>query len=319
MAAKEKGKIVSASPDSPTLEKLSTFSQQIRSALHCFSAVATRTNALWQSDESCILRRQHAVATRTNALWQRSAPINTVPRTSSRNPHECAVAKNSHFQQPFYRDCRNPHECAVAKNWKREHSRDNAVATRTNALWQSAVTASTATAAAGRNPHECAVAKSVRILPNSALLKSQPARMRCGKDAVWKFQSLLPVSQPARMRCGKDTNPPECILRKSRNPHECAVAKGQPVLPDQRIRVATRRNALWQSYVQHDDGSVVLVATRTNALWQSRCCKPRRTAIQSRNPRECAVAKTEVTTANVGIRVATRTNALWQRSAENGA
>lgn len=51
MAAKEKGKIVSASPDSPTLEKLSTFSQQIRSALHCFSAVATRANALRQSSD----------------------------------------------------------------------------------------------------------------------------------------------------------------------------------------------------------------------------------------------------------------------------
>ena len=37
--------------------------------------------------------------------------------------------------------------------------------------------------------------------------------------------------------------------------------------------------------------AAVRVATRTNALWQSRCCKPRRTAIQSRNPRECAVAK----------------------------
>ena len=71
MAAKEKGKIVSASPDSPTLEKLSTFSQQIRSALHCFSAVATRTNALRQS------------VTRLQALMS----------LSRRNPHECAEAK----------------------------------------------------------------------------------------------------------------------------------------------------------------------------------------------------------------------------------
>ena len=97
MAAKEKGKIVSASPDSPTLEKLSTFSQQIRSALHCFSAVATRTNALWQrklnllsirSNQSqparmrcgkvsgpCRRSQKSPVATRANALWQRWVAI----------------------------------------------------------------------------------------------------------------------------------------------------------------------------------------------------------------------------------------------------
>ena len=53
-----------------------------------------------------------------------------------RNPRECAVAKNTCSTVKSIFDSRNPRECAVAKNWKREHSRDNAVATRANALWQ---------------------------------------------------------------------------------------------------------------------------------------------------------------------------------------
>ena len=181
MAAKEKGKIVSASPDSPTLEKLSTFSQQIRSALHCFSAVATRANALWQSLIPTVFAVAVAVATRANALWQSSLPfissyaaavatranalwqrgysIGSVTNWLGRNPRECAVAKFGVMQPPCSSSSRNPHECAVAKNWKREHSRDNA--------------------------------------------ESQPARMRCGKGLSYRVSRNIATSQPARMRCGK--------------------------------------------------------------------------------------------------------------------
>ena len=91
------------------------------------------------------------------------------------------------------------------------------------------------------------------------------------------------------MRCGKELTVNLFPILCGRNPRECAEAKGQPVLPDQRIRVATRTNALWQSYVQHDDGSVVLVATRANALWQ-----------------RCAM----VNRCRSGV-VTTRANALW--------
>ena len=63
----------------------------------------------------CLVRVAFRVATRTNALWQRPAHSGALQCAHRRNPHECAVAKNSHFQQPFYRDCRNPRECAVAK------------------------------------------------------------------------------------------------------------------------------------------------------------------------------------------------------------
>ena len=79
---------------------------------------------------------------------------------------------------------------------------------------------------------------------------------------------------------------------QSRNPRECAVAKGVSRTPKHsRDPVATRANALWQRSCL----TVVIiarsVATRANALWQrsidtDKTCPPFR-----RNPRECAVAK----------------------------
>ena len=137
MAAKEKGKIVSASPDSPTLEKLSTFSQQIRSALHCFSAVATRTNALWQridcksvSDSlwsqparmRCGKERHHlpsqAVLSSQPARMRCGKELIAAKAEDScrRNPHECAVAKKRVIPAFKCEAGRNPHECAVAKS-----------------------------------------------------------------------------------------------------------------------------------------------------------------------------------------------------------
>ena len=137
LAAKEKGKIVSASPDSPTLEKLSTFSQQIRSALHCFSAVATRTNALWQTHMVCFcspVRKSQPARMRCG----KGDAFKLKRDEIGRNPHECAVAKLSACDL-FYRFLsRNPHECAVAKAYCSTNGIvPTLVATRTNALWQS--------------------------------------------------------------------------------------------------------------------------------------------------------------------------------------
>ena len=79
----------------------------------------------------------------------------------------------------------------------------------------------------------------------------------------------LPMSQPARMRCGKDVNPPECILRRSRNPHECAVAKVAIEL----------LNALNTSRNPRECAVAKLRQVAVNCLHTGR------------NPHECAVAK----------------------------
>ena len=121
------------------------------------------------------------------------------------------------------------------------------VATRTNALWQRARKCSATCRSQG----------------------SQPARMRCGKDAQMADYFDFLKSQPARMRCGKVMNP--------------GIADGTE-------EVATRTNALWQrarrksAYSDETSQparmrcgkgcfSVIMtfgsaVATRTNALWQ---------------------------------------------------
>ena len=292
MAAKEKGKIVSASPDSPTLEKLSTFSQQIRSALHCFSAVATRTNALWQSSLSVCNFEYRQVATRTNALWQ-----------SLKTP------------------------CFV--NYL-------LVATRTNALWQRRLTCCGQTHRISSQPARMRCGKVCCRTARKRKFLSQPARMRCGK--VWVLVDFLQafLSQPARMRCGKGYSCWEMDCRGSvatrtnalwqrislfegvsllygRNPHECAVAKGDFARSVSRRDVATRTNALWQSdtyvlYYSHGKGSQPA---------RMRCGKAvkhhGRVTVYSRNPHECAVAKPKVSKICFDEFVATRTNALWQR------
>ena len=222
MAAKEKGKIVSASPDSPTLEKLSTFSQQIRSALHCFSAVATRANALWQrsidTDKTCppFRRNPHEcavakmlsgsfspccrVATRTNALWQRLPSFLPLSFLIRRNPHECAVAKWT------VRRIAVVDGVATRTNalWQNQAGKSGGgtcrVATRANALWQRLMYWYSCNRLNRRNPRECAVAKSA-----------------CGDP------------------------------RRRRNPRECAVAKMRTQLEPLNTKVATRANALWQS------------------------------------------------------------------------
>ena len=55
-----------------------------------------------------------------------------------RNPHECAVAKVNVYYFAAEQLGRNPHECAVAKRVDGVVVKTENVATRTNALWQSA-------------------------------------------------------------------------------------------------------------------------------------------------------------------------------------
>ncbi len=100
------------------------------------------------------------VATRTNALWQRGCTKGTTKRVQpsqparmrcgkghgpqarsqdrGRNPHECAVAKVNVYYFAAEQLGRNPHECAVAKRVDGVVVKTENVATRTNALWQSA-------------------------------------------------------------------------------------------------------------------------------------------------------------------------------------
>ena len=54
---------------------------------------------------------------------------------------------------------------------------------------------------------------------------SQPARMRCGKVFCAALSTTRAQSQPARMRCGKDLLFFYLWVCPGRNPHECAVAK----------------------------------------------------------------------------------------------
>ena len=90
----------------------------------------------------------------------------------------------------------------------------------------------------------------------------------------------------------KITLPPRNEKERSRNPHECAVAKFFPPVYSFTTYVATRTNALWQRRFDRKLFLELLVATRTNALWQRK----------------------DVTFNNIADFVATRTNALWQRS-----
>ena len=100
------------------------------------------------------------VATRTNALWQRVESEEDTGGEQSRNPHECAVAKEYKDWKNNSVCSRNPHECAVAKS-------DSVAAVNRVTMSQPArmrcgkeEIGSKYGKHSGRNPHECAVAKS---------------------------------------------------------------------------------------------------------------------------------------------------------------
>ena len=178
-----------------------------------------------------------------------------MPVYGGRNPRECAVAKYRHHIRLQIRPCRNPRECAVAKGIGRRDKGSGKVATRANALWQRK-----------------------KRLWNTPILKSQPARMRCGKeppnDAVLRrdrvatranalWQRVSPycrisgsASQPARMRCGKATFSTMTARLFWSQPARMRCGKVAPLLcPNQKLRKHELRSSFSVS------PSVILVVT----------------------------------------------------------
>ena len=144
-----------------------------------------------------------------------------------------------------------------------------------------------------RNPRECAVAKGKIVKCFLHCFLSQPARMRCGKDHIWRDINLRfsvatranalwqrwRTRRDVRQRTGR--NPHECAVAKvkplqlnqkpfGRNPHECAVAKLHGF---SRFRKTSRRNP--------HECAVAKVQDAKNT-----------SHVVRRNPRECAEAKT---------------------------
>ena len=167
--------------------------------------------------------------------------------------------------------------------------------------------------------------------------ESQPARMRCGKDALapdvlhflfvatrtnalWqRYTSAARMpsiqSQPARMRCGKEPSGESLALKACRNPHECAVAKlrlcfsGLYHCPSQPARMRCGKEHAFGTLSRHLPSQPA----------RMRCGKVQHLfdavyVYRGRNPHECAVAKASTPEQVNAIKVATRTNALWQRT-----
>ena len=145
----------------------------------------------------------------------------------SRNPHECAVAKMDNGDELLGICVSQPARMRCGKD---------------RVTWRGLQVPC-------RNPHECAVAKvKLNILCLAELCRNPhecAVAKRHGGEAVYAaFRS-----QPARMRCGKAVLTTTPSTRKSRNPHECAVAKSAASILVFRFTVATRTNALWQSFI----------------------------------------------------------------------
>ena len=117
--------------------------------------------------------------------------------------------------------------------------------------------------------------------------------MRCGKDAVGEFQSLLSGRNPHECAVAKmlkhgfmpslyRRNPHECAVAKNRitdtlgtcerrNPHECAVAKRDEIASiDEFVASQPARMRCGKGNADLKNARLNGVATRANALWQSR-------------------------------------------------
>ncbi len=139
-------------------------------------------------------------------------------RRASRNPRECAEAKDTLLTAQVERASRNPRECAVAKT-----KRAKAAA----ALAESQPARMRCGKAAWRKPGVCRKMVATRA---NALWQSIGVNVTCGKsivatrtNALWQRPTAVwyapcAWSQPARMRCGK-VAPLLCPNRKLRE-HE---------------------------------------------------------------------------------------------------
>ena len=125
----------------------------------CSFVVATRTNALWQRANITLMFKLNIVATRTNALWQSPSLCHpSKSQTSQPARMRCGKDHSSSFASPFEQS--QPARMRCGKGFcARIGGACAAVATRTNALWQSISIKLSKAPRLGRNPHECAVAK----------------------------------------------------------------------------------------------------------------------------------------------------------------
>ena len=136
--------------------------------------------------------------------------------------------------------------------------------------------------------------------------------MRCGKEQARQLRLCTPRRNPHECAVAKGDILKCGIVFDSRNPHECAVAKKLCPRFDLPSTVATRTNALWQSTFKeppyHTNESqparmrcgkdyhlFCLCHFATSQPARMRCGKAPYFApsvkFSSRNPHECAVAK----------------------------
>ncbi len=172
------------------------------------AAVATRTNALWQRTRTKI----SAFTAKSQPARMRCGkgyPLIREYVSPCRNPHECAVAKIA--LPPLLRRL----SVATRTNalWQRRFDRklflELLVATRTNALWQRkdvtfnniADFVATRTNALWQRSNICAIFALAAVATRTNALWQ--------RTALRKLQWRVLKSQPARMRCGKGNKPLE--------------------------------------------------------------------------------------------------------------
>ena len=150
-----------------------------------------------------------------------------VPRHKGKSqPARMRCGKFAVKQACEVRTSRNPRECAVANSNVRKSFAKTFVATRANALWQISPRASVHFAHKGRNPRECAVANN-----RTSCLDWDVPKVATRANALWqiaqaRINNSFLKSQPARMRCGKNAFAGVPLSPcAGRNPRECAVAK----------------------------------------------------------------------------------------------
>ena len=99
--------------------------------------VATRANALRQRSETVFKRRIPDSRNPRECAEAKNAYRRSLLFDARRNPRECAEAKHAPSFTSSISNCRNPRECAEAKIELRANNSASSVATRANALRQS--------------------------------------------------------------------------------------------------------------------------------------------------------------------------------------
>ena len=122
----------------------------------------------------------------------------------------------------------------------------------------------------------------------------------------------------------RSRNPHECAVAKpavavafnrakSRNPHECAVAKKGLCNRTDSIRVATRTNALWQRWLLLTTAAKTASQPARMRCGKGECVRFRFECRTSQPARMRCGKEAVIQRVNLGGLVATHANALWQR------